>query len=156
ADRVASAAIHMLVDAAAALLVTASGIMLSWRGARWKTMGAIALLCTLALVAYSMLTVFGFMSTRIAHLEVHRNLVAMQVKDLDWKRATSINHDVPKSERLYLRQEARAAATDLKKSLQFVPDAAASSIASLFDTTVERVQRFLVMVGSCVGQIIKV
>jgi hypothetical protein len=40
-------------------------------------------------------------------------------------------------------------------SLTFVPDAAASSIADIFGTTVEKVQRALVLIGSCIGQLIK-
>jgi hypothetical protein len=119
-------------------------------------MSAISFVCALILVLYSIVTVYGFMSTRIAHLESHKQLVAMQTKDLDWKRATSVNRDLPRSERLFLRQEARAAREDLKKSLMLMPDAAASSIASIFNTGVERVQRALVLVGSCVGQLIKV
>lgn len=155
-DRIASATIHVLVDAAAAGLITASGIMLSWGGARWRAMGIGALLCALLLVAYSILSVYGFMSTRIAHLEAHKSIVASRQSDLDWKRSTSVSRDVPKAERLYLRQEARTARVDLEKSLSFVPDAAAASIASVFSTTTERVQRSLVMIGSCAGQLIKV
>ena len=156
ADRIASASIHVLVDAGGAALVTASGIMLSWRGWRWRMMGIIALFCALVLVAYSILSVYGFMSTRIAHLEGHKNIVAMQQGDLDWKRKTSISRDVPKSERLYLRQEARVAAGELKNSLAIIPDGQAAAIAGLFSTTSERVQRALVMISSGVGQLIKV
>lgn len=156
ADRYASAIIHILVDAGAASLITASGIMLSWGGLRWRSMGIVAFICALALVAYSVITVYGFMSTRIAHLESHNQLVAMQTKQLDWTRSTSVNRDVPRAERLFLRQEAKSARDDLKKSLAIVPDAAAASIASVFNTSVERVQRALVMIGSCIGQLIKI
>jgi hypothetical protein len=37
-----------------------------------------------------------------------------------------------------------------------VPDAAASSIADMFGTTIEKVQRALVLIGSCIGQLVKV
>jgi len=115
-----------------------------------------AFLFALIFVAYSIISVHGFMSTRIAQLEAHKRLVEMEEKDLEWKRATSINREMPKSERMYLRQERVTAEAELKKSLRFVPDAAASSIASWFNTTSEQVQRYLVIFSSCVGQLIKV
>jgi hypothetical protein len=155
ADRSASAALNILVDPAAAALAAASGSMLKYIGWR-KVMGVIAVLISLILVGYSIISVYGFMSTRIAHLEAQKKVVEMQLKDFEWKRATSINRYVPKSERAYLRQESQAAYEDLKRSLTFVPDAAASSIAAIFGTTVEKVQRALVLIGSCVGQLINV
>jgi hypothetical protein len=156
ADRSASAALNILVDAAAAVLVSAFGLMLKCRRRRWKVMGVTPLLFSLIFDVYSAITVYGFMSTRMAHLEAQKKVVEMQQKDLEWKRATSINRDVPKSDRAYLRRESQAAYEDLKKSLMFVPDAEASSIASIFDTTVEKVQRALVLIVSCVGQLVKV
>jgi hypothetical protein len=147
---------NVLVDPAAAALAAASGSMLKYIGWSRKVMGVTALLISLILVGYSIISVYGFMSTRIAHLEAQKKVVEMQQKDLEWKRATSINRYVPKSERAYLRQESQAAHEDLKRSLTFVPDAAASSIAAIFGTTVEKVQRTLVLIGSCVGQLINV
>jgi hypothetical protein len=77
-----------------------------------------------------------------------------QEKSLSWQRGVSIQRDVPRSERLYLRKKTRAAQERLEKTLAIIPDAPAQSIADLLSTTVLRVQRALVMIASCVGQII--
>ena len=156
ADRWASASLHLLNDAAGAILVAASGVMLNLAGWRTRVMGLIALPCALVLVAYSIVSVYGFMSTRITQLESHKNTVAWQRGELDWKRKTSVSREVAKSDRVLLRAEAHLAAKQLKESLQFVPDAQATGIAAWFDTSVERIQRALVITTSCIGQLIKV
>ena len=156
ADRWASACLHLLNDAAGASLVAASGVMLNLAGWRTRLMGLIALPCALVLVAYSIASVYGFMSTRITQLESHKNIVAWQRGELDWKRKTSISREVAKSDRQLLRAEAHHAAKQLKESLQFVPDGQAAGIAAWFDTSIERVQRALVITTSCIGQLIKV
>ena len=156
ADRWASACLHLLNDAAGASLVAASGVMLNLAGWRTRVMGLIALSCALVLVAYSIASVYGFMSTRITQLESHKNIVAWQRGELDWKRKTSISREVAKSDRVLLRAEAHLAAKQLKGSLQFVPDAQAAGIAAWFDTSIERIQRALVITTSCIGQVIKV
>jgi hypothetical protein len=155
-DRWVSAGLHVLNDAAAAGLVVASSILLGKIGWKYKFMGSIALLCGLALVIYSVVTVYGFMSTRIAHLEAHKNLVAYQQGELAWKRGVSVSRDVPKSERLSMRTELRMASMEFKNSLRLIPDAQAASIATLLGTSVEHVQRGLVTITSIVGQLIKV
>jgi len=96
------------------------------------------------------------MSTRITQLESHKNIVAWQKAELDWKRKTSVSREVAKSDRVLLRAEAHLAAKQLKESLQFVPDAQAAGIAAWFDTSIERIQRALVITTSCIGQLIKV
>ena len=96
------------------------------------------------------------MSTRITQLESHKNIVAWQKGELDWKRKTSVSREVAKSDRVLLRAEAHLAAKQLKKSLQFIPDAQAAGIAAWFDTSIERIQRALVITTSCIGQLIKV
>ena len=68
ADCFASALMNVLVDAAAAVLVSASSSMLKCRGLRRKVMGVSALLFALILEGYSTITVYGFMSTRMAIL----------------------------------------------------------------------------------------
>ena len=156
ADRWASASLHLLNDAAGAILVAASGVMLNLAGWRTRVMGLIALPCALVLVAYSILSVYGFMSTRITQLESHKNIVAWQKAELDWKRKTSVSREVAKSDRVLLRAEAHLAAKQLKKSLQFLPDAQAAGIAAWFNTSIERIQRALVITTSCIGQLIKV
>ena len=118
-------------------------------------MGVIALICALVLVIYSIVSVYGFMSKRITHLESHNRIVAYQQGEIDWKRKTIIKPELPKSERQMLRDELRTASKELKESLRFVPDAQAAGVAAWFDTTVERVQRTLVIITSGVGQLIK-
>jgi hypothetical protein len=96
------------------------------------------------------------MSTRMANLEGHRNLLALQQAGLDWKRKTSVNREVPKGDRTLLRAEVWAATNQLKKLVAIVPDAQAAAIAAWFGSTIESVQRGLVVFTSCVGQLIKV
>ena len=156
ADRWVSAGLHVLNDAAGAGLVVASSVMLGMPGWKARIMGVIALICALLLVAYSIVSVYGFMSTRITHLESHNRIVAYQQGAIDWTRKTIINRDLPKSERQMLHDELRKADKELKATLRFIPDAQAAGIAAWFNTTVERVQRALVIVTSGVGQLIKV
>jgi hypothetical protein len=155
-DRWASAALHVLNDAAGAGLVVASSVMLGMPGWRARIMGLIALLFALVLVTYSIVSVYGFMSTRISQLESHKSIVAYQQGEIDWKRKTIINRELPKADRQIMRAELRMASQEHKESLRFIPDAQAASIAAWFDTTVEGVQRALVIVTSGVGQLIKV
>ena len=155
-DRWASAALHVLNDAAGAGLVVASSVMLGMPGWSARIMGLIALLFALVLVTYSIVSVYGFMSTRISQLESHKSIVAYQQGEIDWKRKTIINRELPKADRQIMRAELRMASKEHKASLQFIPDAQAASIAAWFDTTVERVQRALIIVTSGVGQLIKV
>ena len=155
-DRWASAVLHVLGDAAGAGLVAIAGIMLGWVGWRWKLMGSIAMLCALILVAYSIVSVYGFMSTRIAHLESHKAVVSVDQGALDWSRKTSVSKEVPKGERMLMRKDVKERTEQLKKSLSFIPDAQAAGVAAWFGTTTEKVQRGLVVITSCVGQLIKV
>jgi hypothetical protein len=107
------------------------------------------------LMGYSVLSVYSWMSTRVARLEAHNRVVEAEQQALDWKRKTSIRRNIPKSERLYLRKETQEAQEKLERSLTIIPDAPAQSIADAFNTTALRVQRLLVMAASCVGQVIK-
>jgi len=157
ADRCASAVIHVLVDASAVALISAASYMVSRPGAAWKwrSIGAAAACISIMLMGYSVVSVYSWMSTRVARLEAHNRVVDAEQQALDWKRKTSISRNIPKSERLYLRKEAREAQEKLERSLAIIPDAPAQSIADAFGTTAPRVQRFLVMAASCVGQVIK-
>jgi hypothetical protein len=157
ADRYASTMIHVLVDASAAALISTASYMLSRPGATWKwrLVSAAAACISMMFMGYSVLSVYSWMSTRVARLEAHNRVVEAEQQALDWKRKTSISRNIPKSERLYLREETRAAQEKLERSLAIIPDAPAQSIADAFNTTAPRVQRFLVMAASCVGQVIK-
>jgi hypothetical protein len=154
ADRYASAIIHVLVDASAAALISTASYMLSRPGTTWmwRPVGAAAACISIMLMGYS---VYSWMSTRVARLEAHNRLVEAEQQALDWKRKTSISRNISKSERLYLRKETREAQEKLERSLAVIPDAPAQSIADAFNTTPPRVQRFLVIAASCVGQVIK-
>jgi hypothetical protein len=63
-----------------------------------------------------------------------------------WAVLAAINRELPKADRQIMRAELRMASKEQKESLRFIPDAQAASIAAWFDTTVERVQRALVIV----------
>src|SRR5262245_54715497 len=54
-DRWVSAIVHVLGDAAGAGLVACGSVMLGRRGWKWRAMAALAMLCALLLVAYSIL-----------------------------------------------------------------------------------------------------
>src|SRR6516225_11091650 len=151
ADRYASAIIHVLVDASAAALISTASYMLSRPGATWKwrPVGAAAAYISIMLMGYSVLSVFSWMSTRVARLEAHNRVVEAEQQALDWNRKTSISRNIPKSERLYLRKETQEAQEKLERSLTIIPDAPAQSIADAFNTTALRVQRLLVMAASC-------
>jgi hypothetical protein len=154
-DRFAIAALHVLSEAAAAGLVMFGALVSRRAGWRYKLMAALALACSLLLIAYSIISVNGFMSTRIAHLESHRALIELQKGHVDWMRKSAINSKIPKVDRSMMRREAAIATEELGKSLSFAPDAQAASIAAWFDSTTEKVQRLLVIVASCIGQFIK-
>jgi hypothetical protein len=154
ADRTASMVIHVLVELGAAALISASSFLLCGHGVATKFVGIIAGVCSMTLICWSMVSVYSFMSVRIARVEAHDKRVAEQKESLVWQRGMSVKRDVPRSERLNLRRERREAEERLEKTLAIIPDAPAQSIADLLSTTVLRVQRALVMIASLVGQII--
>src|SRR5262245_25198259 len=81
ADRITLAVLHVLVDPAAAGLVVTGSLMIRWR---WRWQGILFLAIALVLMAYSMLSVYGFMSSRIAMTQSHQAIVDMQKGQLDW------------------------------------------------------------------------
>ena len=152
ADRITLAILHVLVDPAAAGLIVTGGLMIRW-GRRWQ--GALFLAIALVLMAYSMLSVYGFMSSRIAMTQSHHAIVEMQKGQLDWAFKSSINREVPKQERQLLRTEARELLKSVQASLSIIPDAQAASIAAATGIPVAKVQYILVMVSSGIAQAIK-
>ena len=151
-DRLLMAVLHSLVDPAAACLIAAGGLMLAW-GWRWQ--GIAALLCAGVLVAYSMVTVFGFMSDRIGQLEGHKAALATQQGYLKWVQGQRVNMDIPKSERRLMREDVKTAVEKLSQSVRIIPDKHASAIAAATGFSVEAVQRGLVSIGSGIAQGIK-
>lgn len=151
-DRYLMAVLHSLVDPAAAGLVAAGGLMLAW-GWRWQ--GWLALGCAGLLVAYSMISVFGFMSERIGLLEGHKAALATQQGYLKWVQGQQVNIGLPKSERRLMREDVKAGIEKLTASVRIIPDKHASAIAAATGLSIEAVQRMLVSVGSGVAQGIK-
>jgi hypothetical protein len=151
-DRTTLAVLHALVDPAAAGIIAAGGLMFRWDW-RWQGTGLLAFAALL--IAYSMLSVFGFMSTRIAATQSHDAIVEMQRGQWDWTLKSSIKREIPKQERRLLRAEAQDLAAKLEASLSIIPDAQATSIASVLDVPVAKVQRALVMISSGIAQTIK-
>jgi hypothetical protein len=152
ADRTALAVLHALVDPAAAGITAAGGLMVRWG---WRRQGLGVLTFAALLIAYSMLSVFGFMSARIATTQSHDAVVEVQKSQLDWTLKSSIMREVPKEERRFLHDEARDLSRKIESSLSIIPDAQAASIASALGISVTKVQRALVMISSGVAQTIK-
>ena len=151
-DRSTVAVLHVLVDPAAGSLALAGSMLMRWG---WKREGWTFYGFALVLVLYSMLSVYGFMSARIAMTQSHDSVVAMQMGQLDWTRKSSINRELPRSERRLLRADAKEMTKEIRTSLSIVPDAQAASIAAALGVRVEKVQRALVMVASGIAQGIK-
>jgi hypothetical protein len=151
-DRTLMAVIHTLVDPGAACLIAAGGLMFAWR---WRWMGWLAFICAAILVAYSMVSVFGFMSERIGQLEGHKAAIAVQAGSLKWLQGQRVNMELPRSERRLMRDDVRAATERLAASVRLIPDRHALALAGAIGASVEAVQRALVMVSSGVAQGIK-
>jgi hypothetical protein len=152
ADRTALAVLHALVDPAAAGITAAGGLMVRWG---WRRQGMGALTFAALLIAYSMLSVSGFMSARIATTQSHDAVMEVQKSQLDWTLKSSIMREVPREERRFLHDEARDLSRKIEASLSIIPDAQAASIASALGISVTKVQRGLVMISSGVAQTIK-
>lgn len=153
-DRVASAFSSIFVDAGAAALVFAAGLLLARGG--WGYLGApVALACSLVLIAYSVLSVFSFMATRVARLEAHNQLVALEQSNLEWQRNTVLKRNIPRSDKLYLRQETKGALEKLRREVSIIPDAPAKAIAGMVGTSTERVQQGIVIYAAAVNQFVK-
>ena len=151
-DRITLAVLHVLVDPAAAGLIVTGGLMIRWG---WWWQGALFLAIALLLMGYSVLSVYGFMSNRIAMTQSHHAIVEMQRGQWDWASKSSINREVPKQERQLLRTEARELSKAVQASLSIIPDAQATSIASATGLPIAKVQYTLVMISSGIAQAIK-
>jgi hypothetical protein len=102
-----------------------------------------------------MLSVFGFMSTRIATTQSRDAIVEMQKGQWDWTLKSSIKREIPKQERRLLRAEAQDLAGKIEASLSIIPDAQATSISNALGVPVAKVQRALTMISSGIAQTIK-
>ena len=158
ADRWASACLHLLDDAAGASLVAASGVMLNLVGVAYAADGSdrsalrVSPRCVLHCIRLRVHVPRALRSWRMT-----KNIVA-------WAKGANSIGNVRRAlaERSPNRiascfcAEAHHAAKQREGSLQFVPDGQAAGIAAWFDTSIERVQRALVITTSCIGQLIKV
>jgi hypothetical protein len=151
-DRTTLAILHVIVDPAAAGLVFAGTMMRRWG---WKKEGRWFQIIALLLILYSMLSVYGFMSARIAVTQSNDAVVAMQKGQLDWLNKTMVNKELPKMERRLLRSDAKELAKDIRSSLSIIPDAQAASIANMLGWEVMTVQRILIMISSGIAQTLK-
>ena len=152
ADRTTLAILHAIVDPAAAGIIAAGGLMLRWDRRR---QGIGLLVFAGLLIGYSMLSVFGFMSTRIAATQSHDAIVEMQKGQWDWTLKSSIKREIPKQERRLLRAEAQDLVGKIEASLSIIPDAQATSISNALGVPIAKVQRALVMISSGIAQTVK-
>jgi hypothetical protein len=152
ADRAAIAAQHMLSDPAAAVLTAIGGRFIAKE--RWGP-GAGAIVFALGFIAWSMVGVNGFMSTRIAISDGHKAAVKVQEDYLKWTQGQTVNFDRPKSERQAMVAEVRDATKKLAEAAADIPDAQAASLGEMFGIPPERVQRILVTISSGMAQSIK-
>jgi hypothetical protein len=122
----------------------------------WKKEGRSFQFIAFVLICYSMLSTYGFMSSRISAMANHNAVIAMQKGQLDWTRGSSVNRELPKVERRLLRADTKELMKDLRASLAIIPDAQAQSIAdALGGLAVEKVQRALIMISSGMAQTLK-
>jgi hypothetical protein len=142
----------MLSDPAAAVLTAIGGRLLA---CNWRWSGVGAILCALGFIAWSMVGVNGFMSARIAVSDGHKAAMKVQEDYLKWTQGQTVNFDRPKAERQAMVAEVRDATKKLAEAAADVPDAQAASLAAMFGTTTERVQRTLVTISSGMAQAIK-
>jgi hypothetical protein len=152
-DRYLMSVQHLLIDPAAAALVALGG---SFAARRLRVHAAIALICGLMLVGWSVVSVYGFMSSRIAVSQGHKAALKVQEDYLKWAQGQTVNFDRPKADRQAMTLEVKDAVQKLVQAAMIVPDAQAASIAEMFDTSPENVQRALVLFSSCIMQFIKI
>jgi hypothetical protein len=150
--RALMAARDLIIDPAA---VGAAATASRFFGRRQPWQGAIVLIGALGFMAWSIVNVFGFMSDRIAISDGHKATLTAQREYIDWVKGQTVNFDRPKAERQAMVTELRDATQKFAEASATVPDAQAAAIAEMLGTTVERVQRAMVMIGSGVLQVIK-
>jgi hypothetical protein len=125
-DRYMIAGLHLLIDPAAAILVAMAGLFAGWR---WRA--AVALVCAVVLIGWSMISVYGFLSSRIAVSAGHMAALQVQADYLKWTQGQTVNFDRPKAERQAMGLEVKDAVQKLASAAMIVPDAQAASIAAM-------------------------
>ena len=151
ADKVALATMHGLVDIATALLVSAGAILFAWYLLK---MGFAACAFALLLTLFSILSVSGFMSGRIAALESQKAALAVLEKQGKWAGGTTYRQ-AGNTERRSLRTEMRENTKEMVRVASLIPDSHALAIASILGWHVEVVQRWLILISSGMAQALK-
>src|SRR5262245_12651779 len=146
-DRGTLAILHGMVDPSSAALICCGAMTWRW-GAAWWTASVAAWACAVVFICYSMLSVYGFMSERIAVVGAQNARIEQQLGSIKWLQGQSVNKENSKVDRRLAWQELRTANRNLQASLGIIPDKQAAAIASLLGWSVPEVQRLLVMVAS--------
>lgn len=150
-DKVALSTMHGLIDIATALLVSAGAILFAWY---MRKMGFAACAFALLLTCFSVLSVSGFMSGRIAALESQKATLTVLEKHAKWAGGTTYR-EAGRVERRSLRTEMRDNLKEMVRVASLIPDSHAMAIASMLGWTVEAVQRTLVLISSGMAQALK-
>lgn len=150
-DKIALATMHGLVDVATALLVSGGAILFAWY---MRKMGFAACVFALLLTCFSVLSVSGFMSGRIAALEGQKAALSVLDKYGKWAGGTTYQQ-AGRSERTHLRMEMRANLKEMVRVASIIPDSHAMAIANMTGLHIETVQRVLILISSGMAQAIK-
>lgn len=150
-DKVALSTMHGLIDIATALLVSAGAILFAWY---MRKMGFAACAFALLLTLFSILSVSGFMSGRIAALESQKAALAVMEKHSKWVGGTTYRN-AGKTERRSLRGEMRDNLKEMVRVASLIPDSHAMAIANMLGWTIETVQRALILISSGMAQALK-
>ena len=151
-ERTALAVLHAAVDPVTALLVSAAAIFIAWRHP-W--IGVNICLFALLLTSYSMLTTAGFMSNRLVGAFSQKAQMAELEKQGKWWGSASYKRELTRGERLANRAEMRATFKEAMKVTTEVHDPQALSLAGMTGLAVDTVQRWLNLISSGIGQIMK-
>jgi uncharacterized membrane protein YecN with MAPEG domain len=150
-DQVALATMHGLVDIATALLVSGGAILFAWY---MRKMGFAACFFALLLTCFSILSVSGFMSGRMAALQAQKTTLEILDKQGRWTGGSTYK-EAGRSERRSLRAEMRDNVKEMVRVASLIPDSHAMAIASMTGQSVEFVQRALILVSSGMAQALK-
>ena len=137
ADRAATAITLGIADFSAAMLLLAASIL--WvRGTRWRSASALAFAGLFLAVGYT--SAYGFFANRIAVHASHKAATKIDEDYLAWAKGQTVNRELPRSERLSMRAEVKAANQELKATASLISDRYAVPIASSLGWSLETTQ----------------
>lgn len=151
-DRAATALILGLADFAAALLILAGSILWVWER-RWQSMAALGV--SVLFLAMGYLSAFGFFSSRIAVHLAQKAAIKVDQDYLAWAKGQTVNREIPRSERLSMRAEVKAANKELRATASVVSDKYAAAIATFFGWTLEATQTRLTAAIAATAYVVK-